>query len=232
MTPNSDLRKILKYITYMKITEKISNLSYDSKHQVGSIIVNSDFSNISAVGYNGNYPQGKNQRDSMETGMSGYLHAEENAIIEANLMHGEDYILFVTMTPCKMCAKRISRKRKYGLKEVVALDVYGTSPESQQILSNANIEFLYLHEKVARLFRDTHLAHDLNMNLKYRNLDGSVHTSLETMLERHIGYFFEANETPLANLPKVTFETIEGELSSDTTKRYTKALYDYLYPLL
>jgi deoxycytidylate deaminase len=228
MTPNSDLRKILKYLTFMKITERISMLSYDTKHQVGSIIVNSDFSNICAVGYNGNYPKGSNERDSMETGESGFLHAEENAIIQANLVHGEEYILFVTMTPCKMCAKRISLKHK-GIKEVVALNVYGEDEVSKKILDNAGIDFIYMEDKFRALFMKTQMAQDLRNGLfyDYRKLD------LNHMMKKHIGEFFEVNKKPLKNLPKIQVPLrIENENFDDITHRYIKTLFENLCKIL
>ena len=85
MNKNSENRKILKLLTFMKMCEQVASLSYDEKHQVGAILVKNDFSDVHAIGYNGNYSGGENERDSMEHGMSGYLHAEENMLFNTVL---------------------------------------------------------------------------------------------------------------------------------------------------
>ena len=85
MTTKSKYRKILKYIIHMKIAEKFSYLSYDTKHQVASIAVRKDFKDIHKCGYNGNFEGGSNERDSLEHGNSGFIHAEENWLIKNNL---------------------------------------------------------------------------------------------------------------------------------------------------
>ena len=43
MNKKSEIRIILKYITFMKVAEKFGDLSYDEKHQVGSILAKKDF---------------------------------------------------------------------------------------------------------------------------------------------------------------------------------------------
>jgi deoxycytidylate deaminase len=229
MTSNSDLREILKYISYMKITQKIGNLSYDMKHQVGSAIVAKDFSNICAVGYNGNYPGGLNERDSMETGESGFLHAEENAIIQSTLIHGEEYIMFVTMTPCKMCAKRITRKKK-GIKEVIALNKYGTSDEPYQTLKNAGISFQYLESKIFSLYSKTNLLTEL-LNIIDNTEQESLSDVLLNLLFKQLNNFFEFNKKPLENVPLIEINITETD-KYQIIKKYFDVFYKSLYTVL
>jgi deoxycytidylate deaminase len=231
MTPNSDLRKILKYITFMKITEKVGGLSYDMKHQVGSIVVDKDFSNICAVGYNGNYPGGSNERDSMETGQSGFLHAEENAIIQSNLIHGEEYIMFVTMTPCSMCAKRIARKQK-GIKEVIALDKYGNTTQPYEILKNAGISFTYLDNKIMGLYAHTDYFRELHQQIKDTDRE-SLQGVLTNLLFKQLNDFFEFNKTPLENIPLYTLDLAGDDVDAFViTTRYIDVFYRTLYAVL
>jgi dCMP deaminase len=111
-------RHLQKMRTYMNICESIASLSYDPKFKVGTVIITDDFREICAVGYNGNYKGGPNARDSEETGGSGFLHSEENALFHL----GKPYELrgYLTMLcthkPCPMCAKRIVNS---GLKKVI-----------------------------------------------------------------------------------------------------------------
>jgi deoxycytidylate deaminase len=228
MTSNSDLRKILKYITFMKITEKIGNLSYDMKHQVGSIVVAKDFSNVCGVGYNGNYPGGVNERDSMETGQSGFLHAEENAL-SSNMIHGEDYIMFVTMTPCKMCAKRIARRNK-NIKEVIALNNYGTTNVSYDILSNANIEFNYLSNKLLILYSNTDLFAELSDIISNTD-EESMSNVLMNLLFKQLNDFFEFNKEPLVNIPLLEMK-IESTDKYNIIQEYFKVFQQTLYAVL
>jgi deoxycytidylate deaminase len=229
MTPNSDLRKILKYITFMKITEKVGNLSYDIKHQVGSIIVNKDFSNVCAVGYNGNYPGGPNERDSMETGQSGFLHAEENALYGNNMIYGEEYIMFVTMTPCNMCAKRIARKHR-NIKEVIALDYYGKADASYDILNNADIRYYYLNTKIFRLYTNTQLFKEL-VNIINSTEQDAMKDVLLNLLYKQLNEFFEFNKQPLENIPLISID-FDTEDTAVITKAYFDAFYKSLYAIL
>jgi dCMP deaminase len=159
-------RKILKYVHFMNITKEISKLSYDNKHKVGSILVKNDFSNINSIGYNGNYAGGSNERDSMESGMSGFLHAEENVIIKANVSNPEEYTLFVTMTPCEMCAKRIINK---GIKNVIILDVYDGmfAKNTFQIFDSVGVHAQYLKDLIISLLEKS----DIGLNTDFTNIN-------------------------------------------------------------
>lgn len=129
-----------KIKTYMEICKNIASLSYDPKFKVGTVIITADFREICAVGYNGNYKGGPNERDSEETGKSGFLHSEENALFHlAKPFELRDkLVMFCTHTPCPMCAKRIVNS---GIKKVLYNEEYNAQgPGSREIFSLAGIE--------------------------------------------------------------------------------------------
>ena len=102
-------RLSLKISVFRDMCRNVASLSYDEKYKVGSIIVTDDFRDIVAIGYNGNYKGGPNQRESNDVGLSGFLHAEENALIHMGMPYGLRHTTFMICThkPCPMCAKRI-----------------------------------------------------------------------------------------------------------------------------
>jgi dCMP deaminase len=212
----------------MKMTERVASLSYDSKYQVGSIIINKEFSKIAAMGYNGNYPGGPNERDSMESGHSGFLHAEENAIIEATMTDPENHILFVTMTPCKMCAKRIARK---NIKEVIALSVYNSN-EHEEIFRNSGVKFNYLIDKVKDLFINTIFFDDL-ITMKRDIISSEISIEdkkfrLEKLLFNQLEVFFEYKKEKISKIP---FDKIVFDLS-DLENSYINTFYNIVYEII
>ena len=62
----------------------IAQRSPDPKFQVGAVIVTDDNTQVLALGYNGDQKGGPNCRDSLETGKSGFIHAEVNALIKCD----------------------------------------------------------------------------------------------------------------------------------------------------
>ena len=65
---------------WMNFANDISARSVDPKYKVGCVIVSDDNTQVFAVGYNGDQKGGPNSRDSNETGRSGFIHAEINAV--------------------------------------------------------------------------------------------------------------------------------------------------------
>lgn len=112
-----------KLDVFKNICLNISQLSYDPKYKVGSIIVSSDYREICAIGYNGNYKGGPNEREGTGTGESGFLHAEENALyhLTKNWEDRKNLIMFVTHRPCRMCMKRIINA---GIENVYYIEEY------------------------------------------------------------------------------------------------------------
>jgi len=92
---------------WMKFAHSISMRSPDPKHKVGAVIVNDENTQVLSIGYNGDQKGGRNQRESMNIGESGFIHAEINALIKFNYTSPKRKIMYVTLSPCKMCAKSI-----------------------------------------------------------------------------------------------------------------------------
>jgi len=91
----------------MTFAHSIARRSYDPRYQVGAIVVTSDNTQVLSVGYNGNYSGGPNEVESEMPGESGMLHAEINALLKSDYNNPKKKILYVTLSPCRMCAKAI-----------------------------------------------------------------------------------------------------------------------------
>ena len=85
----------------------ISQRSVDSKFKVGCVIVPEDNTGVLSLGYNGDHKGGPNARDSEEAGQSGFIHAEINALIKMDYNNPKPKVMYVTLSPCYMCAKAI-----------------------------------------------------------------------------------------------------------------------------
>lgn len=115
---NSPERQVQKISVFMKMCIELSTLSYDDKYKVASIIITKDYREVCAIGYNGGYKGGPNQRSSLDHGKSGFLHAEENALFhlcKPYELRG-DLLMLCTHKPCSMCARRIVNS---GIKNVI-----------------------------------------------------------------------------------------------------------------
>lgn len=99
----------------------ISKRSADPKFQVGAVIVTNDNTQVLALGYNGDHKGGPNCRDSLETGKSGFIHAEVNALIKMDYNNPKDKKMYLTHAPCPVCAKCIVNA---GIKNVLYLHDY------------------------------------------------------------------------------------------------------------
>ena len=92
---------------YMNFAFALSERSSCNRASVGSVITSWDHNRVLAIGYNGNYRGGPNCCDTTQPGACGCLHAEENAIIKLDYNDHSAKILYTTVSPCVMCAKRI-----------------------------------------------------------------------------------------------------------------------------
>lgn len=101
---------------WMGMAHNISRRSYDPRHQVGAIVVTQDNSQVLSLGYNGNYKGGPNEVESEVPGDSGMLHAEINALLKLDYNNPKQKAMYVTLSPCRMCAKAIINA---GVNEVV-----------------------------------------------------------------------------------------------------------------
>ena len=95
----------------MTFARSISQRSYDPRFQVGAVVVTEDNCQVLAVGYNGNYSGGPNEVESEAPGKSGFIHAEINALIKCDYNTTKAKKMYVTLAPCRMCAKAIINAR-------------------------------------------------------------------------------------------------------------------------
>jgi dCMP deaminase len=92
---------------WMEFAHTIARRSYDPRFQVGAVVVTEDNTQVLAVGYNGNYSGGPNEVESEVPGESGMLHAEINALLKMDYNNPKRKKLYLTLSPCKMCAKAV-----------------------------------------------------------------------------------------------------------------------------
>jgi dCMP deaminase len=99
----------------------IAKRSPDPNFKVAAIIVTDDNTQLLSLGYNGDHAGGPNCRESDSPGESGFLHAEINALIKLDFNNPKRKKMYVSLSPCKMCAKAIVNSR---IDEVVYIDKY------------------------------------------------------------------------------------------------------------
>ncbi len=121
---------------WIEMAGLIARRSYDPRHRVGTVIVTDDNTQVLAVGYNGNHAGGPNEVESIEPGESGMLHAEINALLKTDYNNPKKKILYVTLSPCKMCAKAIVNA---GISKVVYREEYRDT-SGLDILRESGIE--------------------------------------------------------------------------------------------
>ena len=109
---------------WISFAKTISERSYDPRNKVGAVIVTEDNTQVLGIGYNGEWAGGPNEVESLEPGMSGMIHAEINALIKMNYSHHKRKKLYVTLSPCRGCAKAIING---GIDNVIYLDDYRDS---------------------------------------------------------------------------------------------------------
>lgn len=116
-----------KIDVFINILEGISTLSTSSSLKVAAIMLKRDFSSIPAFGYNGSY---KNcpineitgtEEESNEPGKSGFVHAEMNMLIKSSVYDRDNYIVFLTHSPCNICSKLLINA---GIKYVYWVNEY------------------------------------------------------------------------------------------------------------
>lgn len=117
--------------------------SADRKTRVGACLLDG-WNRVVGVGYNGRAAGEPNERESMEAGQSGYIHAETNALLSAN-WHGHAHTLYVTHQPCAACARLIVNSRR--IVRVLYVTAYAEQaridaglPSGGDILKAAGIE--------------------------------------------------------------------------------------------
>ena len=121
--------------------------SADAKVQVGACLL--DHRNrVVGVGYNGRAAGEPNERESLEQGQSGFIHAEVNALVAAN-WNGDQHTLYVTHEPCATCARLIVNSHRVA-RVVFATTYVETArteaglPSGESILTGAGIDVGHL----------------------------------------------------------------------------------------
>ena len=107
---------------YLEMTQIWSQLSEAKRSKVGAILVKDN--TIIADGYNGNPTGFENECEDEHNNTKWYvLHAEANAILKVarSTQSCEDATLYLTMSPCKDCAKLIVQA---GIKRVLYTTEY------------------------------------------------------------------------------------------------------------
>ena len=134
---------------FMGIAMLAARRSKDPSTQVGACIVSPE-NIIISTGYNG-MPKGCSDdefpwdREGVETKYPFVVHAELNAILNANGRNLQGSRIYVALFPCNECAKAIIQS---GIKEVVYLsDKYATTPStlaSKRMLNAAGVKLTQL----------------------------------------------------------------------------------------
>ena len=127
---------------WMDTARTISRRSYDPRHQVGAIVVTSDNTQVLSVGYNGNYTGGPNEVESANPGESGMIHGEINALLKMDYNNPKRKVMYVTLSPCRMCAKAIVNA---GISEVVYGEEYRDT-SGLDILRSAGVTVRSINE--------------------------------------------------------------------------------------
>ena len=124
---------------WMDFAGLISQRSSDPSFKVGCCIVSQDNCQVLAIGYNGDHKGGTNDRESMEPGCSGFIHAEINALIKLDYNNPKRKTLYITLSPCRQCAKAIING---GIDRVVFRDLYRDT-SGIDLLSDHKIETIH-----------------------------------------------------------------------------------------
>ena len=120
---------------WMKMAETIAQRSHHPTFKVGALIVTSDNTQVLSLGYNGNAAGMSNVPQSDVPGCSGLLHAEINALLKMDYNNPKDKIMYITLSPCDMCAKAIVNS---GIKKIVYKEQY-RNIEGLNILKDVGI---------------------------------------------------------------------------------------------
>lgn len=121
---------------WMTVAKTISARSIDERYQVGAIVVTEDNTQLLSLGYNGNYRGGPNEAESDQPGKSGLIHAELNALIKLDYNNPKKKKMYVTLSPCRACAKLIVNA---GINEVI-YDTEYRDISGADILKSAGIK--------------------------------------------------------------------------------------------
>ena len=120
---------------WMITARTLAKRSRDPRYKVGTVVVSKDNTQILAVGYNGDHAGGPNEVESLEPGQSGFIHAEINALLKLDYNNPKHKVMYLTLSPCRMCAKAIVN---VGIREIVYDEEYRDT-SGLEILSAAGL---------------------------------------------------------------------------------------------
>ena len=130
---------------FMELAKLTAKRSKDPVTQVGAVIINKN-KRVIGLGYNGFidipdtdklFPWTKHSNNYEEIKYSYVIHAEANTILNSTSSI-KDSTLYVTLFPCRECAKLIIQS---GIKKIVYLD-YKEDLASLRMFKAANIEII------------------------------------------------------------------------------------------
>ena len=132
--PNGVPHRIPLFEVYMRMAEELAKRSTCTRLQVGTVVTDARLENVLAIGYNGNAKGLPNRCDSTVPGQCGCIHSEVNALVKAPGAI-TDKVLFVTNSPCVMCAKMIINS---GVTHVYFRRAY-RDPTGVELLTSASV---------------------------------------------------------------------------------------------
>ena len=94
---------------YMRLACDYRDQSKDPRLKVGCVIIIEE--GIIYPGFNGDEIGGSNEPDSLEPGKSGFVHSEANAILKFNATIHKGSAMYITASPCVVCARMIVNTR-------------------------------------------------------------------------------------------------------------------------
>jgi dCMP deaminase len=121
---------------YLKWCDDLAAMSKDKKIGVGCVITSLDRKYVFSIGINGGPSGGSNKRESMKSGYSGFVHAEQNAATKCLVPFYVPKIVYVSHIPCDVCSKLLVNLG--NVKEVWYSSSYPS--RANRILSKAGIK--------------------------------------------------------------------------------------------
>ena len=129
-----DTGRIPLYEVYMRMAEELGKRSTCARLQVGTVVTDALLQNVLAIGYNGNARGLPNRCDTSVPGQCGCIHSEVNALVKAPGAV-RDKVVFVTNSPCVMCAKLMINS---GVTHVFYRRAY-RDPSGVELLASAGV---------------------------------------------------------------------------------------------
>jgi deoxycytidylate deaminase len=93
------------------------------------------------------------EEESLEPGLDGFIHAEQNAIAKFRESDPENYIVMVTHSPCKNCAKFLVNS---GFKWIYWLENYRETSHIDEIFYRCEVG----HGNISK-FKDDYINGDI-----------------------------------------------------------------------